>query len=127
MDGLMQSLHILQEVSFSALGSSYDSVTVISDCLLNYPHVISHLEFVRNMKGQMFVVGLGIFKVSNKEDITEYFSGKNVTITFPDSYRLDKVHLSNIDAVSKLKEEWDPKKLLNPGKLHTESTDEASQ
>jgi len=90
------------------------------ECITQCPHVLSHIEFVRTMKGQFAAVGLGIFKTSNLPEIETFFSEKGVQISFPEDYKMDKEHISNLAAVCKLKSEWDPKSLLNPGKLVVE-------
>jgi hypothetical protein len=95
----------------------------------SFPYIVCHLEFgtilnfskshllVRNNKGQIFAVGFGIHQVLDTEVVLSYLSDKGIKHVAPDNYQLTEATNPAVDSVRELKQLWDPRNLLNPGKL----------
>lgn len=85
--------------------------------------LLMHLEFMR-MGGDLTLAGLPLLRFRSREQVYEiiaHYERLGVQIADPHSYYLDADSRWNGQHVLSAKARWDPKGLLNPGKLSQES------
>lgn len=62
-------------------------------------------------------MGFGIHHLRDKEALIAFFEKKKIKYMTPDTHQLTTAANATLDAVHELKQQWDPRNLLNPGKL----------
>eukprot|EP01126_Amoeba_proteus_P005345 TRINITY_DN11784_c0_g1_i1.p3 TRINITY_DN11784_c0_g1~~TRINITY_DN11784_c0_g1_i1.p3 ORF type:complete len:136 (-),score=36.30 TRINITY_DN11784_c0_g1_i1:303-710(-) len=105
---------------------SGNGVSSLLECLNESgDHLVSHFEFVRNWKGEVFPINLALYYTPMEEKILKIHSREsNIKFINSREYLIDPwisgCGHCNLAQIYSLKKKWDPKNLLNPGKLTQE-------